>query len=155
MVVLTMCGCAVLCWWLCGCGVVWVLCAVLHACVIVCVGGCCALWCCAPVRACGGCVLGACVSVWVLWGVYVCLFVCLCVVGMAGWCVGVRVWLRCDGVGLVAVAWCVCVSWLWCLLVRVFLFVCAGLWCVLRCCVDVVGGGGLCGCTCIVWTDGD
>ena len=27
--------------------------------------------------------------------------------------------------------------------------------CVLRCCVDAVGGGGLCGCTCIVWADGD
>jgi hypothetical protein len=45
-------------------------------------------------------------------GVCVCLcvvcvwFVCgLCVVGVAGWCVDVRVRLRCDGLGLVAVAW--------------------------------------------------
>ncbi len=53
------------------------------------------------------------------------MFVCLCVVCVAGWCVGVRVRLRCDGLGLVAVAWtCVCVPWLRCLSVRVFLYVC-------------------------------
>ena len=32
---------------------------------------------------------------------------------------------------------------------------CGVVLCVLRCCVDAVGGGGLCGCTCIVWADGD
>ena len=114
-----------------------------------------AVVCCGPVRACGRCVRGACVCMLVC--------VCLCVVGVAGWCVGVRVWLRCDGVGLVAVAWTrvcmyVCVSWLWCLLVRVFVFVCVGVWCCVCCdavwtllaaaCVDA---RVLCGLTATDW----
>jgi hypothetical protein len=37
----------------------------------------------------------------------------------------------------------------------VVFLVCVVVWCVLRCCADAFGGGGLCGCTCIVWADGD
>ncbi len=64
MAVLTMCACVVfVAVWCCA---VWLLCVVLHVCVIVCVGGCvyvCVVGCvcCAPVRACGRSVRGACV----------------------------------------------------------------------------------------------
>ncbi len=116
--------------------------------------------CCGPVRACVGvCVGHVCDWVDVVGCACMLVCVCLCVVGVTGWCVGVRVRVHCDGVGLVAVAWtrvcmCVCRGCGVCWCVAVFLFVCVGVWCVLRCCVDDVGGGGLCGCTCIVWADG-
>ena len=160
MVVLTMCGCAVLCWWLCGAA--WYY---MHACVIVRVGGCCVLCPCACMWS--VCAWGMCVTVWVWgWGlcVYACVSVCVCICVWSVWRDGVWV----CGSGCVVMAWgwwlwrghvcvCVCVVVVVCLLVRVLLFVCVRcgvVWCVLRCCVDVVGGG-LCGCTCIVWADGD
>jgi hypothetical protein len=91
-----------------------------------------AVVCCGPVRACGRCVRGACVCMLVC--------VCSCVVCVAGWHVGVLVRLRCDGLGLAAVAWTrVCVSWLWCLFVRGCGVCLCALWC------DVVCVAMLCG----------
>ena len=142
MVVLTMCGCAVLCWWLCGAA--WYY---MHACVIVHFGGCCVLCPCA-------CMWSVCA-----WGM--CVYACLCVVGVAGWCVGVRVRLRCDGLGLVAVAWprvCMCVcrgcGVCWCVC-----FCLCALWCGVCCdavwtllaAVACVDARVLCGLTATDW----
>jgi hypothetical protein len=83
VVVLTMCGCVVLCLWLCG--VAWC------GCVIVCVGGC--VYVCVLLAACvfgpcacmwSVCAWSLCVTGWVWCGgvcVYVCVLVC-------GWCGG-------------------------------------------------------------------
>ena len=137
---------------------VWVLCAVLYACVFVCFGGCCVLCPCACMWS--VCAWGMCVPVCVRRGVYGCLCVCVWLV----WLDGVRVRLRCDGLGLVAVAWtrvCMCVC-RGCdvLLVRVFLFVCVVVFCCVcgmsMCgllvyeCVRVVWGGVACG-NGVVW----
>ena len=93
--------------------------------------------CCAPVRACGRCVRGPCVyAFFACLCMCVCLLVCLCVVGVVGWYVGERVRLRCDGLGLAAVAWtrvCMCVSWLWCLFVRGCGVCLCSLWCGVCC----------------------
>jgi len=122
-------------------------------CCTTCVRDCVCLWLLCVVALCVH-VVGVCVG-----HVCVCLFVCVCV--WLVWRDGV--WVCGSGCVVMALGWwlwrghvcvCVCVSWLWCLLVRVFLFVCVVVWCVLRCCVDAVGGG-LCGCTWIVWADGD
>ena len=75
MVVLTMCGCAVLCLWLCGAA--WYY---MHACVIVRVGGCCVLYPCACMWS--VCAWDMCVTVWVWWGV--CMLVCVFVCGLCG-----------------------------------------------------------------------
>ena len=136
MVVLTMCGCAVL-WCVGGC-------VVLRGVGVVCCTTCvrdCVCWlllCVVPlcVHVVGVCVGHVCMLFCVFVYVCVCLLVCLCVVGVVGWYVGVWVRLRCDGLGLAAVAWtrvCMCVSWLWCLFVRGCGVCLCSLWCGVCC----------------------
>ena len=66
--------CAVLCWWRVWC------CVVLHACVIVRVGGCCVLYPCACMWS--VCAWGMCDCVGVVVGV--CMLVCVFVCGLCG-----------------------------------------------------------------------
>ncbi len=134
--------------WLCFLGRCVVLRGVAVVCCATCVRDCVlvALVCCAPVLACGRCVRGAYVCLCGCGGLCVCMligaFECLCVVCVAGLCVGVWVRLRCDGVGLVAVAWtrvCMCVRGCgvcWCVY---FVFPCL-------CTFFVVCVAMLCGC---------
>jgi hypothetical protein len=109
-------------------------------------------------------VLWPCACMWSVcaWGM--CVYACLCVF-VCGWCGGMVCGCAGPAAIVMALGWllwrghvCACV----CVVVVVFVgacvFVCVRcgvVLCVLRCCVDAVGGGGLCGCTCIVWADGD
>ena len=139
------CGCADDVWLCCvvfvavWCCVVWVLCAVLHACVIVCVGGCCVLYPCAWMwSVCWVCVGHVCACKGVV-VVCVCLFVCMlvCVCVWLAWpdCVWV-----CGSVFVVMTwGW-----WLWRGHVSACVRGCGVCWCACFC---------LCMVWCVVWWD--